>query len=111
MGYSGISKKTGRDYNFFTKLDVNWDEFGGGASDGYGPDIIIPFVTMGIMLLNEGTGIIEYSFNGTTLHGELNSDNATKGLVFDNRVISTIWFRTHEDSSGPIKISIQAWGS
>jgi hypothetical protein len=111
MGYAGFKKTQGRDFNFFQKVDVNWSTFGGGASDGYGPDLIITFTTQGLIFLNEGSGVVEYSFNGTTVHGELDSAGSTKMLTFNSRVASLIWFRVKSGSSGPIKVSVQAWGS
>lgn len=110
MGFAGFTKNQGRDYNYFQKTAVNWSTFGGGASDGYGPDQIITFSTQGVMFLNEGSGVVEYSFNGNTVHGELDSSKITAGLSFDNRVISMIWFRVKSGSTGPITISVQAWG-
>ena len=108
--FPGIGYKTlGRDFNFFQKVAVSATTFGGGSVDGYQPDIIITFTTQGALFLNEGSGVVEYSFNGTTVHGELDSGGASKGLSFDNRVISMIWFRVKSGSSGPITISVQAW--
>lgn len=109
MGFPGISKKNFRDHDYFQKVSVNWTTFGGGSSDGIGPDLIITFSTSNAKFLNEGTGVIEYSFNGNHVHGELNSANVTQALSFDNRVISTIWFRVKTGSTGPIVVSVQAW--
>lgn len=110
MGFPGITKKQGRDFNYFVETAVNWTTFGGGSTDGYGPDQVITFITQGVMFLNLGSGTVEYSFNGNTVHGELNSANPSVGMVFDNRIISLIWFRVKTGSSGPITISVQAWG-
>lgn len=109
MGYPGIRKKTGKDHDFFEKVEVDWSTFGGGASDGYGPDMIIPFTTRGVIFINESSGIVEYSFTGYAVHGELDSSTVTKGLIFDNRVISLIWFRVKTGSTGPLRVSVQAW--
>lgn len=114
MAYPGVKKKNTADkFDFFQKTDVNWSQFGAPdgytTSDGYGPDLIIPFSTQGIMFLNEGSGVVEFSFDGTHVHGELDSAGATKGLTFDNRAVSLIWFRVKSGSSGPIKISVSAW--
>jgi hypothetical protein len=110
--YPGIGYKTqGLDFNFYQKLSVTATTFGGSSVDGYQPDMIIWFPTQGVQFLNLGTGVIEYSFNGSTIHGELNSANATAGLTFDNRVVSMIWFRVQTGSTGPILISVQAWAT
>jgi len=112
MGYPMIRPKQGKDFNFFEKQQITWTNFGGGAPDGYGPDMIIPFTTNGIFFLNEQIEdgrAVEYSFNGRTVHGELVTNFPTQGLVFDNRVISLIWFRLKAGSTGPVNVSVQAW--
>jgi hypothetical protein len=111
---SPITLKQGRDSSFFTKVAVNWTSFGGGQTDGQSPDIIISFTTQGLMFLNLGSGssnVVEYSFNGSTVHGELNPTNASAGMSFDNRVQSLIWFRLQSGSTGPVTISVQAWAA
>jgi hypothetical protein len=103
----------GRDFNFFQKFSITATTFGGGSVDGYQPDTILTFPTQAVMFLNLGSGstnVIEYSFNGTTVHGELNPTEPSAGMVFDNRVISLIWFRVQAGSTGPITVSVQAWG-
>lgn len=110
--YPGIGYKTqGRDYNFYQKIPVTATTFGGSSADGYQPDTIITFSTQSVMFLNEGTGTVEVSFNGTTVHEALSSTNASAGIVYDNRVISMIWLRVQSGSSGPINVSIRAWGT
>jgi len=112
MAYYKISKKTqGRDFNFFQKLDVNTTSFGVG-SDSQQPDIIISFANYGLILTNETTGqIVEVSFNGNTVHCELNGTvtSTTRILNFSNRQISMIWFRVKSGSTGPINITVTAW--
>ena len=114
MAYAHIKKTQGHDFNFFSKVAVNWTQFGASdgytTADGYGPDLVITFSTQTVMFLNEGNGVVEYSFNGTTVHGELDSTKASAGLTFDNRVICLIWFRIKAGSSGPINVSVHAWG-
>jgi len=94
----------GRDWNFFQKVTI--------TADGYfnnDADLCITFSTQSVMILNLGTGVVEYSFNGMTVHGELNSANPSAGMAFDNRVISKIWFRVQTGSTAPITVSVQAW--
>jgi len=93
----------GFDHNFFQKISVVATSFNNNA------DLFIPFVTQGIMMLNLGTGVVEISLNGQTVHMELNSANASAGLTFDNRVVSKMWFRVQSGSSGPIIVSVNAW--
>jgi|SRR5271166_3978285 len=111
--YPGIGYTTyGFDYNFFQKIAVSATTFGGSSIDGYQPDTICPFTTQTVMFVNLGSGTVEYSFNGNTVHGELNSANVnTVALTFQNRVISKIWFRVQTGSSGTINVSVQAWAS
>jgi len=110
--FPGIGYNTkGRSFNFFEKIAVSATTFGGGSADGYQPDLLITFPTQGAIFLNEGTGTVEYSFNGNAVHGELDSTKASAGLSFDNRVISFIWFRVKAGSSGPINVSVHAWGT
>jgi len=98
---------TGRDHNFFQKVSVSQ----GGTAFATNADIIITFTSQEVMFVNLGTGTVEYSFNGFNVHGELNSANVTANLTFENRVIAKIWFRVQTGSSGPITVSVQAWGS
>lgn len=99
----------GRDFNFFQKVSVSATTFGGGSVDGYQPDLLIKFPTQSLIFLNESAGVIEYSFNGFTVHGQLDggTTSLTKMLKFDNRVVSLIWFRS---TSGTQTVSVQAWG-
>lgn len=103
-----LPKTQGRDFNFFKKITVTWNAFGGGSSDGYGCDIVIPFATQGVMILNEdAASVVEVSFNGNVLHDELDPTLPSKGLTYDNRVISPIWFRLK--SGATATISVRAW--
>ena len=98
-----------RDYNFYTKVDINWSNFGENT-DGYAPDVVIKFGGNHLMLLNENDdGVVEYSFNGRTVHGELDPNLPTKGLTFDMRPVNYIWFRVKSGSIGPIKVRIDSW--
>lgn len=112
--YPGIGKKNfGRDFNFYKKIEVIATDFGSDSVDGQQPDTIITFPTQSIMFLNEESGagkVVEYSFNGNHVHGELDPELPSKGLVFDDRVASLIWFRIKSGSTGPITIRIDAWG-
>jgi hypothetical protein len=117
MAIPHIKKIQGRDFNFYQKVEVNWSQFGASdgytTADGYGPDLCITFPTQSVMFLNEETGstsVVEYSFNGTTVHGELDPSLPSRGLSWDNRVISLIWFRVKAGSTGPVTVRVDAWG-
>lgn len=110
--FPNIGYKTqGYDFNFFKKVAVSATTFGGGSVDGYQPDMIITFSTAGVIFNTEGTSTntVEYSFNGTTVHGELVPGTNRATLTFLGRTISMIWFRVKTGSSGPITVSVEAW--
>lgn len=114
MGFINIGKKTkGKDFNHFQKIAVNWGSFGGGSNDGQGPDVVITFSTQGVIFHTEGTNgttqVIEYSFNGNTVHGELIPAGNRATLTFNNRKVSLIWFRLKSGSTGPVTCSVEAW--
>ena len=108
--YPGVKpKKIGHDFNFFQKLTITATSFGGTSVDGYQPDIVLTFPTQGISFLNEdSTSIVEVSFNGNTVHDELNPTLPSQGTTYDNRSVSMIWFRLKSGSSAVV--SIRAWG-
>lgn len=98
-----LSKKTnGRDFNFYQKKSITSSSFNDDC------DAVITFPTQGILFSLEGTGVIEYSFNGNTTHGEMDSSKSSKDLSFSFRNISKIWFKLV--SGGPVNIRIEAWG-
>lgn len=116
MAYPKIKKNLGKDFNFYQVVPVNWYQFGSPdgytIEDGYGPDIVITFTTQGLSFINFGTAadnIVEYSFNGNTVHGDLTPYTSSASLVFDNRIISCIWFRLKAGATGPVNIRIEAW--
>jgi len=105
IGYTNY----GRNYNFFQKITVTATSFGGNTATGAEPDLIITFPTQGLLLLNEDpNNIVQVSFNGITVDDELNPSLPSKGIAYDNRVVSKIWFRMSSGSSAIV--SIRAWG-
>lgn len=103
------AKTQGFDYNFFQKLSVSNTTFNTNA------DMFILFSTQGIYLENEGstgstTSVVEYSFNGNTVHGELDPSLPSRSLMFERRTVAAIWFRVKAGSSGPITVRVDAWG-
>ncbi len=116
MAIPGIKKKTrGPSFDFYQTATVNWTQFGAAdgytVADGYGPDMVIPFSTYGVMFTNETSGqVIEYSFDGVNVHGVLDgtATSTTRVVTFLNRVISLIWFRVKSGSSSAA-ITVNAW--
>lgn len=110
--YPKVGFKKGRDFNFFEKVNVVAADFGSESVSGEQPDVVFTFITTSLLLLNEASsGVVEYSFNGTTVHGELDSAGTSKGMVFDNRTVSMIWFRVKSGSTGPMSVRVEAWGN
>lgn len=93
----------GFDFNYFQKVTITSSSFSNTC------DLFIPFSTQSISFLNEdGTSVVQVSFNGNTVHDELNPTLPSKGVTYDNRVISKIWFKLTSGSSAVI--SVRAWG-
>jgi hypothetical protein len=117
MAIPHIKKILGHDFNFYNSTSVSWTQFGAPDGytliDGYGPDLAITFSTQGIMFTNETSGqVVEYSFNGSTVHGVLDgtATSTTRVVMFNSRVVSLIWFRLKTGSAGPATITTTAWG-
>jgi len=94
----------GFDYNFFKKVTVDTATF---------PEDCQVFINiranvMSFSLINEGSDVVEYSFNGNTLHGDLTPSTFSESLVFENRPISKIFFRA--PSGGSPVVRVEAWG-
>lgn len=87
----------GRDDNFFVKLVVSAGSYNTDC------DVIIPFSTQAVTFQLEEGGPATYSFNGTTDHGDMTLTKPSENLIFENRVISKIWFK----GSGTVRI--EAW--
>jgi hypothetical protein len=110
IGYTTL----GRDFNFFESASITATGFGSGSDDGYQPDMIITFPTYGLIFTNETSGqVVEYSFNGSTVHGQLDgtATSTTRSVTFLNRVVSKIWFRLKSGSGGPATVTVTAWAT
>ena len=107
IGYTAY----GRDFNFFQKLAVTATGFGSNSTDGYQPDMIITFPTYTVTFqLETPSSYIQYSFNGTTIAGDMNNNTGfnSYNLTFQNRVISKVWFKVVSGSSPVVRV--EAWG-
>lgn len=101
----------GQIFNYYNRVAVSRTNFGT-AADGYIYDCLIPFSTAGFSFLNEGTTtshVVEYSFDGVNVHGEINPTLPNRYSKFDHRVACKIWFRVKSGSTGPITIAVEAW--
>ena len=92
----------GKDFNFFQKVTVNTPGFPNDAQVVFDIKYQVSF-----SLVNEGSAVVEYSFNGNVLHGDLTPGTSTGAIFFDNRRVSFIWLRTAVP--GQI-IRVEAWG-
>ena len=97
------AKDYGYDFNFFQKVVVTAGAFNTDC------DVLInmkaPTYTVTFQL--ESGGPVQYSFNGSTVHGDMQQGTTglitSNSLVFQNRVISKIWFK------GTGTVRIEAW--
>ena len=92
----------GVDFHKFTRVTVDGYEF-----NEDGADVVFNFRTGGFLsfsLVFEGTGRIEYSFNGNTVHGDMTAGTPTAAMFFDNRPVFAIWFRLVSGDGGPVRV-------
>lgn len=97
-----------RDRNFFTKVNVSSTSF-----QAAGQKISWDFTSIGIAIMNESktdSDIIEYSFDGTNVHGDMTPGLPSAGIIFDNRCENTIWFRLKQEGI-PITVRVETWRS
>ncbi len=83
--------------NFFTRVTVS------GASFPSTADVNLSGNTS-FSLINEGTGTIEYSFDGSTLHGDLVATTPSAAMTFTDRGFSLIWFRLKSGATSSIRV-------
>lgn len=97
----------GFDSNFFKKVTISVTTFGAN-NDGYGADVVFNIRgQQSFSMINEGSTVVEYSFNGSALHGDMTPGFPSEALTFDNRRVSKIWFRC--PSGGSSIIRVEAW--
>lgn len=89
-------------FNYFHELTIDDYDF------PTRPQAIFGFNSQGFSFLNEGNYIIEYSFDGSTLHGNLDPTNSSVGFVWDDRTENKVFFRSI-DGYGSVRV--EAWGS
>ena len=95
----------GKDFNYFKKVTVINAEF-----DSENPEVVFNFRNqVAFSIINEGDTIVEYSFNSSTLHGDMTPGTPSSAIVFDNRRVSKIWFRN--PSGGSNIVRVEAWAA
>lgn len=89
----------GKDYNYFSRLTI--------SSATFSNDPNCQFAFRGnpsFSLINDGAGIIEYSFNGNTVHGDLVPNTPYAAMVFNLKGVNQIWFRLKSGSASDVRV-------
>lgn len=99
--------KSGLSDCYFQKVTVSSAGFTGNTE----PTIVVNVAggCNNFSLCNETTAasVVEVSYNGTTVQDELDSSLVTKFVLYNNRPISTVWFRLKSGASATV--AIRAW--
>ena len=95
-----------KDNNFFSKISVSSTNFANHV-------VSWNFNSTGIALMvqsNVTTDAIEYSFNGTDVHGDMVPNFPSAAIIFDNRHHNRIYFR-RASNGDPVLVRVEAWRS
>lgn len=99
----------GLDFNFFQNVTPTAS---GSGVFNTNCDIAITFPTQTVTfwLPTTGGGSVQYSFNGSTIHGTLDSAGVLgpNFLVFENRPVCKVWFTK---TGGTPVVRVEAWGT
>jgi len=99
----------GLDFNYFGNITPGSSTPGSFATNC---DVVITFPTQTIIfwLPTSGGGSVQYSFNGNTIHGTLDSAGllGPNTLTFENRPVCKIWFAK---TGGTPVVRVEAWGT
>lgn len=60
-----------------------------------------------ILIFNDSNKVIDYSFNGRVLHGQLQAKDKWRAL--DRKKESRIWLRVNPGSGQPAGVRVEAW--
>ena len=69
------------------------------------PQVNFEFNSTGFYLINRGSGVVYYSFDGETIHGDLNPSDSSIQIMFSARQENKIWFK----ASGSEVVRVEAW--
>jgi hypothetical protein len=100
---TNMASQRRKDTNFFEKLSITSTSFVVKAKWN--------FTSLGLALMVESsniTDVIQYSFDGETVHGDLTPTMPSEGIIFDNRFENTVWFRRATAGSSVI-VRVEAW--
>lgn len=87
-------------YHYFSKPTVTNTSFAGSTYYYFG------FVSSGMKLYLESGGPVQYSFDGTSIDGDMITGQASATLNFDNLFTSGIYLMV---TSGSAVVRIEAW--
>lgn len=90
-------------FNYFKKVTITNTAF------TTSPDANFGFNASGLSLLNRGSIVVEYSFDGENVHGDLNPSDPSVGVTFDQRAENKVWLRLA--IAGSAEVRIEAWGT
>lgn len=96
--------KRHKDNNFFDKLEVS-------ATNFLAHQVRWNFTSVGIAVMtesNDDSDIVQYSFDGETVHGDMRPTFPSEAIIFDNRFHSRIYFR-RATAGNPVIVRIEAW--
>lgn len=88
-------------FNYFTRVTVTDTTFPANPQANF----LIKHQTAFSLLNMSSTITVEYSFDGSTLHGDMVPGTPCAGLVFDGRTLGAIWFR----ASASATVRIESW--
>jgi hypothetical protein len=92
-----------KDNNYFEKFSIQTTSFDIRARWS--------FTSIGIALMVESHNVedvIQYSFDGSTVHGDLSPGFPSAAIVFDNRFENTVYFR-RATPGDPVVVRVEAW--
>ena len=100
-----MALKRRRKKNYFTKLTISGTAFVAAQRAKW------DFNSVGLALLvesDDSDDVVQYSFDGEEIHGDLTPLLPSEGIVFDNRYENNVWFRRATPGS-PVTVRIEAW--
>lgn len=95
----------GRDDSFFDQLTFANTNFKQKA------DVVVNIKYVdSFYMINTGDEVIQYSFNGTDVHGDMTPGKGSEALSFTNRRVDHIWFRSPSGNSASVSVGGWAGG-
>jgi hypothetical protein len=94
-----------KDNSFFRKYSISDTAFSSA------PTATWNFTSIGIALMiesDDSADVIEYSFDGVTIHGDMTPLMPSEAIIFDNRFHSKVWFR-RATAGAAVTVRVEAW--